>query len=419
MMLQSPATIFQRWQQVVSIALPYLICVALLVFPLSIAICNIILGFSLFLSITSGAWLKGLKSLFQASPLFSKILIAYLTLIPIGLLWSPDISRGLVILSKQWSWLLLPLILITAHEVRWRNRLLMFLSIGLGLHLLLSISQAFGIPLPVQAPGGSGEGDPGGLIGHISFGFLYGIWGTWLIQWGLQRQNTWRYLAWALATMSIIMVFVVQGRSGYLVTIAVLALMAWKLCLHKMNWRLLLTATVMFAGVMIMIATGPARERLQWTTDSIQAIYSGDFSKAEARWSLWYAAWEGWKQNPLLGVGTGGFPSTADSITAAKPDLYFGGTSPAHPHQMYLLDLVRWGPVGLLMLLSLLWQWLKLGKDSDWRKNHTDSLITMAALGLAVHGLSAPSLEEYHSSVFATILLGLGLAALKARLEQA
>lgn len=416
---QASTTLFQRWQQMVSVTLPYLICAALLLFPLSIAACNIIFALSLILAIMSGAWFIGLKQCIQTAPIFSKTLIVYLSLIPIGLLWSPDISRGLTILSKQWSWLLLPLILIAAHEVRWCNRLLMFLSIGLGLHLLLSISQAFDIPLPVQAPGGSGEGDPAGLIGHISFGFLYGIWGTWLIQWGLQRRDGWRYMAWAFAVLSILMVFLVQGRSGYLVTIVVMALMLWKLWLNKMNWRLLLTATAIFAGVIIMIATGPARERLQWTADSIQAIYSGDFSKAEARWSLWYAAWEGWKQNPLLGVGTGGFPSTADSITAAKPDLYFGGISPAHPHQMYLLDLVRWGPVGLLMLLSLLWQWSRLGRDSDWRMNHTDSLMTMVALGLAVHGLSAPSLEEYHSSVFATIMLGLGLAALKMKPEHA
>ncbi|MDT8375304.1 MAG: O-antigen ligase family protein [Mariprofundaceae bacterium] len=362
---------------------------------------------------TTGVWWRGVKSVFQKVPAFALILIAYLSLMPIGLLWSPDISRGIVIIGKQWSWLLLPLIIIVFEGKIWRDRLLIFLSIGLGLHLLLCIGQAYGVPLPVEAPGGSSSDDPTGLIGRIGFGLPYGIWGAWLIQWGWQREDGWRYPAWITAALAFTVIFMAQGRSGYLVAVAVLILMAWKLWLGRLHWRLLLSAAAVITIIATLIALGPAKQRLQWTVESAHAVYHGDFQHAEARWSLWYAAWEGWKQNPLLGVGTGGFPSTADRITAAKPDLYFGGTSPAHPHQMYLLDLVRWGPAGLLLLLALLWQWFRLGKDSDWRCNYYDSLISLAALGVAVHGLSAPSLEEYHSSIFATIFLALGLAALK------
>ncbi len=413
---QPSTTLFQHWQQNLLVTLPHLISVALLLLPLSIAASNVLLGVTLLFAIVSGGWLNGAKLLFQKAPLFSKVLVAYLALIPVGLLWSPDVGRGLVVLTKQWSWLLLPVMLVAFREKEHRERLLLFLSIGLGLHLLLSIAQGLGIPLPVKPPGGSSVGDPSGLIGHIGFGLLYGIWGTWLIQWGQQRHDKWRYLAWIVAAIAIAMVFIVQGRSGYLITIAVLVLMAWRLWLHQLNWWLLLSFGALFVAALVLLAVGPAKERLLWTIDSFEAIYHGDFRKAEPRWSLWYTAWEGWKQSPFIGVGTGGYPSTAEKIAKNNPDLYFTGHSlnPAHPHQMYLLDLVRWGPVGLLLLLTLLWQWFKLGKRSDWRENYTDSLISMMALGLAVHGLSAPSLEEYHGSIYATICLGLGLAAMNA-----
>lgn len=403
----------QTWRERGDILLPYLLCTTALILPFSIAVSNILLGAALVIGIATGSWWRGAKSVFQKAETFSIILIAYFSLMLIGLIWSPDVARGAVIISKQWSWLLLPLAMITLDSKMWRDRFLLFLSIGLGLHLLLCITQLFGVPLPVQAPGGSSSDEPTGLIGRIGFGLLYGMWGAWLIQWGWQREDNWRYPAWGTAGLAFIMIFMAQGRSGYLVAFAVLILMAWRLWLNRLNWHLLLSAaTAVTVVIMTIIALGPGKERLQWTVESINAVYHGDFQHAEPRWSLWYAAWKGWQDNPLLGVGTGGFPSTAQQIAAAKPELYFGGPSPSHPHQMYLLDLVRWGPAGLLLLVMLLWQWFRMGIHREWRGEYYSSLIALSAVGMAVHGISAPSLEEYYSSIYATLFLATGLAAM-------
>jgi O-antigen ligase len=402
----------QTWRKKTEAFLPYLLCTTAFILPFSIAASNVLLGLSLVAAIITGCWWRGAKSVFHRAKAFSVVLLAYFALMLIGLLWSPDVARGAVIISKQWSWLLLPLLIITLDDRVWRDRFLLFLSIGLGLHLILCITQAFGVPLPIQAPAGSSIDDPTGLIGRIGFGLLYGMWGAWLIQWGWLRRDNWRYLAWMTAGLAFIMIFMAQGRSGYLVAFAVLFLMGWKLWLNQLHWRRLLSAAAVMFVIVTVIALGPAKERLQWTADSINAVYHGDFQHAEARWSLWYAAWEGWQDNPILGVGTGGFPTTAQEIAASKPDLYFGGPSPAHPHQMYLLDLVRWGPAGLLLLIMLLWQWFRLGIRTDWSRENYSSLIALSAVGIAVHGISAPSLEEYHSSVYATLLLATGLAAI-------
>lgn len=403
----------QIWQEKPKAILPYLLCTTALILPFSIAASNVLLGLSLVTAIITGYWWQGAKSVFHRAKVFSIVLIAYFSLMIIGLLWSPDIARGMVIISKQWSWLLLPLVIVVLDNKIWRDRFLFFLSIGLGLHLLLCIGQSFGLPLPVEAPlGASSSSNPAGLIGHIGFGLIYGMWGAWLIQWGWQKQDNWRYLAWVIAGLAFIMIFMAKGRSGYLVAVAVLILMAWKLWLNRFHWRPLLSAAAVMLAIVTLIALGPAKERLQWTADSINAVYHGDFQHAEARWSLWYAAWEGWQQNPVLGVGTGGFPTTAQKIAESKPDLYFGGPYPAHPHQMYLLDLVRWGPAGLLLLIMFLWQWFRLGIRGDWSRENYSSLIALSAVGMAVHGISAPSLEEYYGSVYATLLLATGLTAI-------
>ncbi len=407
-----PRTDSQTWREKSDATLPYLLCTTALILPFSIAASNVLLGLSLVIAIATGCWWQGVKSVFYRAKAFSYVWLAYFALMIIGLLWSPDIARGIVIISKQWSWLLLPLVVVVLDNRIWRDRFLLFLSIGLGLHLILCITQAFGVPLPVQPPGGSSVDDPTGLIGRIGFGLLYGMWGAWLIQWGWQRKDNWRYPAWVTAGVSISMIFMAQGRSGYLVAIAVLILMAWKLWFNRLDWRRLLSAAAVMFAIVTVIGLGPAKERLQWTADSINAVYHGDFQHAEARWSLWYAAWKGWQDNPVLGVGTGGFPITAHKIAESKPDLLFGGPYPAHPHQMYLLDLVRWGPAGLLLLTMLLWQWFRLGIHGDWSRENYSSLIALSAVGMAVHGISAPSLEEYYGSVYATIFLATGLAAI-------
>jgi len=401
----------QTWRDKGDTLLPYLLCTTAVLLPFSIAVSNILLGLSLVIAIITGCWWRGLKSLFHKAKTFSLLWLAYFSLMLIGLLWSPDIARGAVIVSKQWSWLLLPLVMITLDNKLWRDRFLLFLSIGLGLHLLLCIGQAYGIPLP-QAPRGTGSREATGLIGHIGFGLLYGMWGAWLIQWGWLREGRWRYFAWITAVVAFIMIFMAEGRSGYLVAFATLILMTWKLWLDRLHWRLLLSATAVMLIIVTVIVLGPAKERLQWTAESINAVYHGDFQNAEARWSLWYAAWRGWQESPILGVGTGGFPTVAQQIANSKPDLFFGGPSPAHPHQMYLLDLVRWGPVGLLLLIMFLWQWFRLGIHRDWSRENYSSLIALSAVGMAVHGISAPSLEEYYSSIYAALFLATGLAAM-------
>jgi O-antigen ligase len=112
-------------------------------------------------------------------------------------------------------------------------------------------------------------------------------------------------------------------------------------------------------------------------------------------------------------VGSGGFRSHAAQLGQQRSDLLYGGPEPAHPHNMYLLALVRWGPAGLIALLVWLGVWIRTGWLEDWRASDAGILIGLPAIALAVHGLSAPSLEEHFPGVLAAILTGLGLSGMR------
>ena len=112
--------------------------------------------------------------------------------------------------------------------------------------------------------------------------------------------------------------------------------------------------------------------------------------------------------HPVLGVCTGELPKAADTLREQ-------GHSPAiftfaPPHNQFLLNLIRWGPVGLLALLFLLFVWIREGIVLNWQYSQTAPLFTLTGLALAVHGLSSSSMEEHFSAILAVLLLGMAMS---------
>jgi len=392
-----------------------LLCFAALVFPFSVAATNVALGVALGLGIISGQAWAGARLLWDRFRWLVVSLLVYFSLLVLGLAWSNDIRWGLHILGRQWFWLIVPLLVTALASEVWRNRFLAALSLGLALHLGFCLLQMYGhAPVTVR---GSGILDATGHIGHIGFGFVYSIWAGWLLHWGWERSGLIRWLAWALSLWAWVMIFAAQGRSGYLVALAVMAVILWKHLLGGHGWQSASLALVLFLAVIASMIVGPGKERVQSTLHSLQAFHQGHIGDAEARWSLWIGAVEAWKSRPALGVGTGGFPKAAATARQQRPELHYAsnpGEVVAHPHNMYLLALARWSVWGVAALCMLLFIWIRIGWRLDWNRLQAGPLITLSGISLVVHGLSAPSLEEHFSGVLAALLLGLGLAELSA-----
>ncbi|RME06362.1 MAG: O-antigen ligase domain-containing protein, partial [Bacteroidetes bacterium] len=269
---------------------------------------------------------------------------------------------------------------------------------------------AAGHPLPLDYPAGSSIEDPTGLIGHIGFGLVYAVWAGWLIHRGYLLKGRERILCWFLAAISFGMIFLAQGRSGYLVAVAVLLAASWKIWLHRTSRQTVAAVVLASLAISSIALLGPARERLSSTVSSIHSVIQGDIAHAEERVSLWYLAWKGIRSHPWFGLGTGGYSTYAKKQADSDPRIHLN-IAPGHPHQIYLAAWTRWGPVGLLLVLALFWTWIRRGSQASWHANDA-SLVLLSALALAVHGLSAPSLDEYFASIYAVLWLGLGLGAM-------
>ncbi|RMH60801.1 MAG: hypothetical protein D6678_05000, partial [Zetaproteobacteria bacterium] len=115
-----------------------------------------------------------------------------------------------------------------------------------------------------------------------------------------------------------------------------------------------------------------------------------------------------WRRHPWLGSGTGSFAHEARPVYRR---LAHAPLRLAHPHNQYLLAMVRWGVFGLLSLLGLLSVWLRLGWRMAWGKDVAAPLVFLSGLMLLIDGLFSISLEQHFSALMALLLLAAGLAA--------
>lgn len=398
---------FERHSQV---AILGLLCFAALLFPFSVAGTNAALGLTLAVGLVSGLLWKGIR-LFATE--FRPLALAFAALIllaAVSLTWSLDPALGLKKLGREWLLLLVPLLLYSLRQERQRNAVLIALSIGLGLHLFYCVLQAFGIVHPVTD--GSSQEDPAGLIGHIGFGFVYGLWAGWLIHTAVRLRGWQRWALLALAGWAIVMIFLGQGRAGYVVAVVILLAVTWKDLIHLTSKRYLIlaAAVLLVAGGAAVLSSG-AKERLELSWQQLEAARAGNLQGTEARFGLWLAAWEAWKSSPWFGSGTGGYYKAGQAAIEKHPTYGYNGDPYSHPHNMYLLSMVRWGVAGLLVLLSLLAIWIRIGWRLDWRSSQAGCLVGLSGLAIAVNGMTSSSLEEHFPSILAMLFLGIGLAA--------
>ncbi len=388
---------------------------AALAFPFSVAATNICLAVALAAGLLSGSWWHGVQYLWREQRWLFLALGLYLLWAPLGLLWSADVRHGLEVLGHYWFWLLLPVVVVALSRERDRNMVLGCLSVGLTLNLLYCVLQAMGYV--DVATDGSGVRDATGHIGHIGFGFVYALWAAWLLYLGLRWHGWRRWGCWALVLWACIMVFMAQGRAGYVLMILLLmsVVVKWAWLHYRRVHAFSLLGGMALLLVLVMML-GPGKERIAgtWLAWHGEVHQSSSWDEKMAmlsthqRLSMWQTAWNVWQKHPFVGVGTGGF------LQAAKPvfeQRVHRKMTLSHPHNQYLLVLARWGITGLVCLLLLLVIWVRNGWHRDWNSSEVVPLMFLAGFALTIDGMFSITLEQHFSAILAILLLGASLAA--------
>ena len=184
---------------------------------------------------------------------------------------------------------------------------------------------------------------------------------TGAICWHLRHTTPWRHgprLLTALAAVCFLNVlFVLSGRTGHVVAIALLSLaIMWEL---PRRWRpaVLVLPFVLFGA--LFLASDKVRDRLHQATTEVQAYsqpgvdLQNQTSSSGFRLQLWTSSLKMIAAHPVVGTGIGSWSTEYNRQSVEYPGRPLVGSN-FNPHQEYLLWGVQLGLPGIAMFIALL-----------------------------------------------------------------
>ena len=320
--------------------------------PLSVAADGVLLGAFVLTWLLSGDFAQKGREI-RHSPAAVAALGLFL-LLALGTLYGPaPMSLALAQLSKYQDLLLVPMLVSLFREHRFRRQAV-WAFLG-GMSITLALSYLIGLDLfPTGIFRGTPE-DPTVFRLHVTQNFFmaYTAFALACLARG-EPNKARRGLLYAAAFLALFnVVFMVQGRTGYLVVGTLLVFFLFE----RMGWKSVAIGAVALSliGAVGFLGSTSFRDAInrgfteysQWERDRPAENSVG------WRLEFYYNTAQLIRERPLIGVGTGGFP-----LVYAERVKGTGRVNPGHPHNEYLLMTAQLGVFGLMGVLGmLLTQW--------------------------------------------------------------
>lgn len=317
-------------------------CLLFFTIPLGTAPMAMATALALLMWIISGRALSCWRSLLAQNWFWPVVLLILLSLL--GLLWTPDSKLGMKYAQKNYYFLLsMAVFTLVLTEGKKQLLLLSFLA-SLFAGAAITIFQVAGLfPLFKESYGFLSAG------GYITQSLLLAF-GIAVSSWFYKDQaSIWlKVFFLSLIVLFLANLAVLPGRSGYLAFIGILPFVLNNIFPRVKIVFLLLMSFLLFAAFFAVSPT--ARERMLLIPEEIRSYSQADRETAVGlRLYMWDGALRLIKENPILGVGTGGYGK-------ALMDLRIDPTLPLmkQPHNSFLYVTVSYGLIGLGVFLWLL-----------------------------------------------------------------
>ena len=289
-------------------------------------------------------------------------------LFAIGVLYSPaTLSYSLHHLSIYRELILFPIAISMFSRGEVRSRAYYALLTAIGVAVSVSFAMRLGW-LPKDERLGE-EWIP--FRDRISYGFYLAFAIYLMLHHAVRAETRNKKLLWLVfAGLTFFDLFyLTEGRTGYIVFIALFALLLYQhRALAKKNWLVLLL--VIPALTFVVEHTSPAISSR--SNDMEVAKSNPEESSIGLRLIFWQTSLRIIRDHPLIGAGTGGFAVEATSHAGDHPNLTI-----ENPHNEYLFITSQLGVVGLLAYIWLLYTLFKVAKQLPFR-------YSVAAQGLVV-----------------------------------
>jgi len=376
---------------------------ALLAFflPLSTSAITVLAILVFMLWIYEGNFFKKIEAI-RNSPVALSVL-ALLFVLVLGLLWSPDAMAGLDVLKARWK-LAMILVFLTAVDSSHRSRYFYFFVAGVTVAMTMTYLAWF--DLLHYADVTSTHLTKKNF--HVVYNPLLAM-AIYLVLhealWGGYRLAS-RCGLFMLAVLMIFNMFITEGRIGQVAFFVLLAILLFQL-FRKNRFQAVLAICLVVPSLFTAgYYLSPAfQHRVVVACNEVKKFHKNPDTSVGYRLLFWQNTSVMIKENPVLGIGTGGYAIDYKRINNV---LTPGHRATDNPHNQYLLVLATVGIPGficfLLIFVSMFWQAWK-NKDHWQRVRFAFPLFFLTIM------LTESYLKVYETaflfSLFAAVLYGI------------
>ena len=314
----------------------------------------------------------------------SKLMLAsigFFALHILGLLWTEDLEWGLHIVHKMWYFIGLFPILYTIVKKEYISIYISAFLLAISITEVCSYLVWFEIIEPFK---NATVENPTPFMSHISYNPILAF-ATYLVLHEVffnKKLTNFVYSLYVFFAISMtINMFITGGRAGHVIFFVMLAILIFQV-LDKQRIKSLITIFIVIPSIFFTAyqTSNLFELRVDQAVQEASNYSDKRVSSVGLRINFAINSWDVIKNNILIGIGTGDFPSEYFKINKINsPNL----PTTTNPHNMYTLILMQLGLVGLFSMLSIFYYQIKLSFNSS-NKFIRDVGITLPIMFLVI-----------------------------------
>jgi O-antigen ligase len=348
----------------------YLLISLAFLIPLTVSGANTIIVIICFLWVFSGDYKAKYNQIMSSKLMIASIVFYCLHVI--GMLWTEDIQWGLHILHKMWYFLLFFPILFNIVQRKYINYYLSAFLLAIALTEIASYLVWFELVEPFK---NASVQNPTPFMSHISYNPILAF-SIYLVLHKVFFNKKLTNLVFSFysffAISMIINMFITGGRAGQVAFFVMLSILIFQI-FDKQRIKSLLVILIMIPSIFITAYQFSDLFKTRVDSSIVEALSypnidisggSKNYNSVGLRINFAKNSLEVIKQNPIIGIGTGDFPSEYKKINQINSPNFENAD---HPHNMYILITTQLGLIGLVSMLSIFYYQIKLSFYSSNR----------------------------------------------------
>ena len=373
----------------------YLLISLAFLMPLTVSGANTIIVIICFLWLFSGDYKAKYNQIMSSKLMIASIVFYCLHVI--GMLWTEDLQWGFHMLHKMWYFLLLFPILFNIVQRKYINYYLSAFLLAIALTEIASYLVWFELVEPFK---NATVKNPTPFMSHISYNpilamAIYLVYHNIFIKSNLNTPKFFLYSFFSI-TMTINM-FITGGRAGHVMYFVMLTILIFQF--FSKDKIKALVAVLVIIPLIFFSAYQTSYIFHQRVDLAVNNTMNYEFAKNTSvgqRITFAINSWEVIKENPIIGIGTGDFPSEYKKINQINTPQV---PTTTNPHNMYTLITMQLGLIGLVSMLSIFYYQIKLSFYSS-NKFIKDLGIALPLMFLVIMWSDSYILGHYTTLVF-------------------